>query len=134
MDRTSKAKAGAETPGAVMLKRVYQPAEDHDGLRVLVDRIWPRGLTKAEARIDVWLKDAAPSTALRQRFGHRPDRWSEFQRRYLAELKDAPAFAELQRLAGLGDLTLVYAAKDEDHNNAVVLAERLRASPPSPKS
>lgn len=114
--------------GLVKLKRVYLPPDPDDGMRVLVDRMWPRGLTKAEAAIDVWLKEAAPSADLRKWFGHRPERWPEFRRRYMSELKDNPAVGQLQDLARRGDLTLLYAAKDEAHNNAVALADHLGAA------
>ena len=110
----------------VALKRAYEAASDSDGTRVLVDRLWPRGVTKAKARIDVWLKDVAPSTQLRKWFGHDPDKWTEFQRRYRAELKGSEALAELRKLAREGHVTLVYGAKDEEHNDAVVLAKLLR--------
>jgi uncharacterized protein YeaO (DUF488 family) len=108
--------------GATRLKRAYLAADDGDGMRVLVDRLWPRGVSKAEAKIDLWAKEAAPSAALRQWFGHRPTRWPEFRRRYLDELQDNPQIETLRTLARRGVLTLVYAAKDETHNNAVVLA------------
>ena len=110
----------------VALKRAYEAASNSDGTRVLVDRLWPRGVTKAKARIDVWLKDVAPSTQLRKWFGHDPDKWTEFQRRYRAELKGSEALAELRKLAREGHVTLVYGAKDEEHNDAVVLAKLLR--------
>jgi uncharacterized protein YeaO (DUF488 family) len=105
----------------VSLKRVYEPPESTDGERVLVDRIWPRGITKEKAKIDLWLKDAAPSTELRRWFGHDPERWPEFQRKYRAELEGSPALAALKEVARKTKVTLVYAAKDENHNNAVVL-------------
>lgn len=107
----------------VMLKRAYEPAAKADGKRVLVDRLWPRGITKAKAHIDLWLKEVAPSTELRQWFHHEVANWPEFQKRYRAELKGNAAFAELKALAADGDLTLVYSAKDETHNQAVVLKQ-----------
>jgi uncharacterized protein YeaO (DUF488 family) len=113
--------------GRVRIKRIYEPAEAGDGLRVLVDRLWPRGVSKAA--IDLWLKEVAPSTGLRRWFDHRPDRWAEFQRRYQIELAQNPAIARLRDLAGRSDLTLLYAAKDETHNHAVVLAACL--APPN---
>ena len=110
----------------VQLRRAYDPPSAQDGLRILVDRIWPRGVRKAQARIDVWLKDVAPSTALRQWFGHDPARWSEFRRRYRTELKQQPErVAELRALARKGRVTLVFGARDERHNQAVVLKELL---------
>ena len=115
-----------ETP--IRIKRVYEAASTEDGRRVLVDRLWPRGLSKAEARLDEWLKEVAPSHELRRWFGHDPARWQEFRRRYAEELDGNPAFARLQAMAREGPLTLVYAARDEAHNDAVVLAERLARS------
>jgi uncharacterized protein YeaO (DUF488 family) len=111
----------------IALKRVYDDRSPEDGFRVLVDRLWPRGLDKATAGIDLWFKDAAPSTELRRWFGHDPDRWAEFQRRYRAELADnAAALARLTALAREHKkLTLLYAAKDTAHNHAVVLRDVL---------
>lgn len=111
----------------VMLKRAYAPADASDGMRILVDRLWPRGVSKARAHLDLWLKDVAPSTELRKWFDHDPTKWVEFKRRYRAELKHNPAFAELQQMAGKHDLTLVYAARDQQHNEAVVLQQLLQA-------
>lgn len=111
------------------LKRAYEPAGPDDGCRVLVDRLWPRGVTKAQAHLDLWLKDVAPSTGLRQWFGHDPAKWDEFRRRYLAELAEpgpAAALAELQRLAADGPLTLVYSTREEARNHAIVLREVLQ--------
>ncbi len=109
----------------VMLKRAYELPAKHDGQRILVDRLWPRGLGRATARIDLWLKEVAPSAELRRWFGHDPEKWTEFRKRYRAELEDNPAWPELQALARQGDLTLVYAAKDQLHNQAVVLKQLL---------
>lgn len=109
----------------ISLKRAYEPAAESDGTRILIDRLWPRGVTKAKARIDLWLKDVAPSTELRKWFGHDPDKWPEFQKKYRAELKGSPALAELRKLARQGHVTLVYSAKDELHNDAVVLGKIL---------
>ena len=108
------------------VKRVYEAPAQEDGLRVLVDRVWPRGLSKEKARIDHWLKEVAPSTALRQWFGHAPERWKEFRHRYRSELKRnlAPLDA-LRSLVRGKSATLVYGARDEQHNQAVVLAEIL---------
>jgi uncharacterized protein YeaO (DUF488 family) len=112
--------------GEISIKRAYEPPSDSDGRRVLVDRLWPRGISKAEARLDDWMKDVAPSDALRRWFGHQPERWGEFRRRYREELDGNPAVETLRKLAAEGPLTLVYGARDEAHNDAVVLAERLR--------
>ena len=113
----------------VRLKRVYEPAAPDDGVRVLVDRLWPRGLRKADAAIDRWMKDIAPSTQLRQWFGHDPERWPEFRRRYTRELQQqAVAVEELQELARSGPVTLVFAARDEAHNDAIVLRDALLQS------
>jgi len=114
--------------GVVLVKRIYEPAEAGDGVRVLVDRLWPRGVSKAEAAIDLWLKEAAPSSELRRWFDHRVDRWPEFQRRYRTELAHNPSVAQLRGLAGQSDLTLLYAAKDKAHNHALVLAGQLVAA------
>jgi uncharacterized protein YeaO (DUF488 family) len=110
----------------IRIKRVYLPPESSDGQRVLVDRLWPRGLAKADAQPTLWLKEAGPSTALRQWFGHDPARWAEFRSRYRLELAANPAVAILRDLATKGDLALLYAAHDEAHNQAVVLAEFLQ--------
>lgn len=107
------------------IKRIYEPAEPSDGLRVLVDRIWPRGISKARAQIDSWAKDLAPSTDLRKWFDHAPARWAEFRRKYRAELRERSD--DLKRLTGAGDrpVTLLYSARDVEHNQAVVLKELL---------
>ena len=105
----------------VSIKRVYDPPAGSDGKRILIDRLWPRGLTKQQAAVDLWMKDVAPSTSLRQWFGHDPARWVEFQRRYTAELAHGTALAELRKAAAEGHVTLVYGAKDKQHNDAVVL-------------
>ena len=109
------------------IKRVYDPPSAEDGTRVLVDRLWPRGVKKADAKVDLWLKDAAPSAELREWFGHDPQKWKEFQARYRKELADnAEALAPLHDLVDHGKpLTLLFAAKDEEHNNAVVLKDFL---------
>lgn len=106
---------------SIFLKRAYELPVKTDGMRVLVDRLWPRGLTKIKAKIDLWLKDVAPSTELRKWFGHDPEKWPEFQKKYCAELKGNLALSELRALSRQGDITLVYAAKDELRNEAVVL-------------
>ena len=112
----------------VMLKRAYESPAKTDGKRILVDRLWPRGLTKVKAKSDLWLKDVAPSTELRQWFGHDPEKWLEFKKRYRAELKDNPALSELQALSRQGNITLIYAARDQLHNEAVVLKQILDRS------
>jgi uncharacterized protein YeaO (DUF488 family) len=110
----------------VRLKRAYEPPEPSDGTRILIDRLWPRGVSKAEAAIDRWEKELAPSAELRTWFGHDPARFAEFERRYVAELrKHRAALAELRALARKGTVTLVYAARDETHNDAVVLRKLL---------
>lgn len=109
----------------VQLKRAYETPSPDDGMRVLVDRLWPRGLAKSKAAIDHWLKDVAPSDELRRWFGHDPARWAEFQRRYKAELSHNAALDELRSLARKERLTLVYSAHDEAHNQAVVLKDVL---------
>ncbi len=117
----------------IHLKRVYEPPAEADGRRILVERLWPRGLTKERAAVDVWLKDVAPSAELRTWFGHDPAKWAEFQRRYLAELRDNPEpVRELRRLVREGPVTLVYAARDEQRNGAVVLKAFLQRKSASP--
>lgn len=108
------------------LKRAYEPAKADDGARILVDRLWPRGVSKAAAGIDEWLKEIAPSTELRKWFGHDPTRWNEFQRRYRSELREhEDALARIRALAKKQTVTLVYSAHDEQHNDAVVLRDVL---------
>lgn len=110
----------------VRLKRVYDKPARADGWRVLVDRVWPRGLTKKEAQIDDWLKEIAPSTRLRKWFGHDPARWNEFKKRYAAELNDQHEQVEkLAREARKRTVTLLFGAKDIEHNNAVALKEHI---------
>jgi uncharacterized protein YeaO (DUF488 family) len=107
----------------IKIKRVYEKPDKTDGTRILVDRLWPRGLTKAKAKVDLWLKEIAPSTELRKWFGHEPDKWAEFKKRYHAELKkNGEQAALLKEEIEKGVVTLVYGAKDEEHNEAVVLA------------
>ena len=111
----------------VRLKRAYEPAGAADGYRVLVDRLWPRGVSKERARLDEWARELAPSTELRTWFGHDPAGFAEFRRRYLEELAArAEKLGELRGRARKGTVTLVYAARDDRHNDAVVLAELLR--------
>lgn len=110
----------------IVLKRAYEPADASDGSRVLVDRLWPRGVAKADAKLDAWMKEIAPSTELRKWFGHDPARWEEFQARYREELDaHGDLIADLRTLARKGRLTLVYSARDEARNDAVVLRARL---------
>ncbi len=110
----------------IRIRRVYELPDKQDGVRILVDRLWPRGLTKAKASVDLWLKDVAPSTELRKWFGHDPAKWTEFQKRYRAELKENDKQVELLMAEiAKGVVTLAYGAKDEDHNEAVVLQEFL---------
>ena len=108
------------------IKRVYEPSSADDGQRVLVDRLWPRGLRKADARLTLWLKDVAPSPALRVWFGHDPARFAEFSRRYRKELAGLPALTELRQLGKKNQVTLLYAAHDPDVNHAAVLLSVLR--------
>ncbi|AEH90100.1 MULTISPECIES: DUF488 domain-containing protein [Mesorhizobium] len=110
------------------VKRIYEPPASDDGQRVLVDRVWPRGVSKKDAALTQWLKDIAPSDELRKWFGHEPARWAEFQKRYRAELDgNDEAVTQLRGLLRQGKVTLLYGAHDEAHNNAVALAGYLRA-------
>ena len=106
----------------IQLKRVYEPPDSHDGRRFLVERLWPRGMKKESLAMDGWLKDAAPSDALRKWFGHDPAKWEEFQRRYAGELENNPAaLISLLDAARQGTITLLYSSHDLEHNNALVL-------------
>ncbi len=121
----------------VAIKRIYEPATSRDGVRVLVDRLWPRGLTKAEAAIAEWLRDLAPSNELRRWYHARPDEWQSFRKKYLQELSQPEAQDSLQQLYQLAHkrkrVTLLFASKNESHNNAAVLKELLegRRKPPT---
>lgn len=123
------ASAGSPAPEPQMdfrIKRAYEPPDPGDGLRILVDRLWPRGISRQKAALDQWMKDVAPSTSLREWFGHDPARWQEFRRRYIDELRGkAPLVAQLRALAKERPVTLVYSARDQLHNDAVVLREVL---------
>lgn len=110
----------------VNIKRVYEEPEKSDGFRILVDRVWPRGMTKEKAAVDLWLKEAGPSTELRKWFNHDSEKWSEFKKRYLKELKDNEVIQEIKGHEKKGKVTLVYSARDEEHNQAVVLREFLQ--------
>ena len=111
----------------IRLKRVYEPPSRTDGSRILVDRLWPRGLTKERAAVTLWLKDVAPSTELRKWFGHAPARWKPFQARYRKELREKKDVLELlKRKSKAHTVTLVYAARDEQHNEALVLKRILQ--------
>jgi uncharacterized protein YeaO (DUF488 family) len=115
----------------IRLKRAYEPAVSSDGYRVLIDRLWPRGVSRDQARLDGWERELAPSAELRQWFGHQPGRFEEFRRRYIEELdQQRQRLTELRRRARDGTLTLVYAAHDSEHNDAVVLAGVLRRGLP----
>lgn len=115
----------------IRLKRAYEPPAPSDGYRVLIDRLWPRGVSRERARLDEWDQELPPSTKLREWFGHEPSRFEEFRRRYIEELRgQGPRLTELRRRARTGTLTLVYAARDTEHNDAVVLAQVLRRGLP----
>lgn len=104
------------------IKRAYEPAKKNDGIRILIDRLWPRGISKKKAKIDLWLKEIAPSTELRKWFSHDPKKWKEFKRRYIIELKkNKESIVTLRKTLKKDKVTLIYAAKDEEHNNATVL-------------
>jgi uncharacterized protein YeaO (DUF488 family) len=113
-------------PHRIKLKRAYDPPARDDGIRILVDRLWPRGVKKTAASIDEWMKEIAPSTSLRKWFSHDPSKWQEFRRRYQKEIAEHPI--ELDRLRALvqhGPITLVFSARDQEHNDAVVLRDML---------
>lgn len=115
--------------GVIRVKRIYDAVADEDGMRILVDRIWPHGVSRAAARIDWWSKEAAPSHELRRWFSHEPERWTEFKRRYFSELDRTPdAWVPLIHECRNGNVTLLYAASDGSHNNAVALCEYLSAN------
>ncbi|NHO30169.1 DUF488 family protein [Acetobacter farinalis] len=131
--------ASAHSCADIQVRRIYEAPSPEDGARVLVDRLWPRGVSKERAALDLWLKDIAPSTELRQWFGHEPARWTGFRERYRAELEANPAcVAQLETLARKGRLTLLFGARDTEQNEAVVLAEylqdRLKHTPHSPNT
>jgi len=110
----------------IITKRAYEPPSESDGYRVLVDRVWPRGLNKDQLRIDCWMKAIAPSNDLRKWFNHEPGKWAGFKKRYFAQLREQrEELCKLLEQAGAGPLTLVYGARDESHNNAVALREYL---------
>jgi len=114
-------------PAPIQTKRAYEEPEPGDGYRVLIDHIWPRGVAKERAKLDEWAKELAPSGELRKWFDHEPDRFPEFRSRYRSELEErGKKLEELRGRAKAGPLTIVYAARDQEHNNAVVLAELLR--------
>lgn len=116
------------------LKRAYEPVSRTDGIRLLVERLWPRGIAKSDLALDEWLKDVGPTTALRKWFGHDPDKWDEFRRRYFSELDSRPdAWKPILSAARRGTVTLVYSSHDTEHNNAVALREYLRAKARRPR-
>ena len=115
----------------ISLKRVYEPPSNADGLRILVERLWPRGLSKGAAKIDWWLREAAPSTELRKWFGHKPEKWPEFKRRYFKELNShREILMPIRERMRRGRVTFVFAAKEERFNNAVALKEYLERRMP----
>jgi uncharacterized protein YeaO (DUF488 family) len=122
----------------IAVKRIYEAASSADGVRVLVDRLWPRGLTKEAATVKFWLRDLAPSTELRHWFHANPEAWQLFRKRYLKELTNPAASAAVEKLHGLAEgkrkVTLLYASKNEEHNNAIVLKELLEGRPKPPSS
>ncbi len=120
----------------IKTKRIYDPASPQDGRRILIDRLWPRGIKKEEAKIDEWLRDIAPSTELRKWFSHDPEKWQEFRRRYKRELMNKSELVQsVKATAKKGTITLLFAAKDTEHVNAAVLKEVLESSPAKePKS
>jgi uncharacterized protein YeaO (DUF488 family) len=122
----NKIKKGIFEIMKILIKRVYEKPDKKDGIRILVDRLWPRGLTKEKAGVDLWLKEIAPSPELRKWFGHDPVKWKDFQKKYIQELKNnKQPVAVLKEQAKKGVVTLIYGAKDEEHNGALVLKEWL---------
>lgn len=113
----------------VRIKRIYEPAADSDGLRILIDRIWPQNISRFDAKIDLWQREIAPTIELRRWFAHKPERWEEFQKRYRAELKANPALAELRRICRRKSVTLLYAARNTENNHALVLQSVLNRPP-----
>lgn len=111
----------------IFLKRIYEASEVEDGYRVLVDRLWPRGISKAHAKVDLWLKEIAPSTALRKWFSHDPEKWDEFKSRYFAELDNSRYIKPLIKTIHETNVTLIYSSRDTQHNHAVVLHEYLES-------
>jgi uncharacterized protein YeaO (DUF488 family) len=117
---------GANAKMTISLKRIYEPIEEQDGYRVLVDRLWPRGISKKDAAIDLWLKESAPSTELRQWFNHEATKWETFKVRYFTELNAKQSYLQpLIEAANAGKLTLIYSSRDMEHNQAVALREYL---------
>ncbi len=131
MTPVTREEAAAGVPGwtgRIQTRRVYSPPSPEEGRRFLVDRIWPRGLSRDDPRVGEWVKEVAPSDELRKSFGHRPDRWEEFRRRYFGELDARPeAWRALLEAARRGPVTLVFSARDEERNNAAALKEYLEA-------
>jgi uncharacterized protein YeaO (DUF488 family) len=125
-DAKHKTAGGRRPPEGILLKRAYDAASPEDRQRFLVERLWPRGVKKSRLKLDGWLKDVAPSTALRQWFGHDPDKWTRFRERYFAELRaNPPALGELVAAARDGRVTLIFSSRDAEHNNAVALRQFL---------
>ena len=114
----------------IQIKRIYEPPQKDDGYRILVDRLWPRGISKEKAKIDLWLKEIAPSNELRKWFGHNDDKWEEFKKKYAEELKEKDKQEPLKKISQLerekGIITLLFSAKDNEHNNAIALIELLK--------
>jgi uncharacterized protein YeaO (DUF488 family) len=121
----------------IRMRRAYEKPDQKDGFRVLVDRVWPRGVRKDDLRLDAWLKEVAPSTQLRKWFGHDPDKWTEFKRRFASELNDRPearqALEELEKRSRQGRVTLVYGARETRYNNAAALKDYLEENANQPE-
>jgi uncharacterized protein YeaO (DUF488 family) len=129
MTRRRTPKRASANRSTLRAKRIYEDPSTEDGYRVLIDHIWPRGVTRERARLDSWAKELAPSAELREWFGHSPTRFARFRTRYRRELEaHADILDELRRRAASGPVTILYAARDEEHNNAVVLVELLKHS------
>jgi uncharacterized protein YeaO (DUF488 family) len=121
--------SGRTDASKLRIRRAYEARQPDDGRRVLVDRLWPRGLSKHDLEDALWIRDVAPSASLRKWFGHKPERWTEFRRRYFAELRVNPAVKILRDIIAAGPVTLIYGAHDKTHNQAVALAEYLDQAP-----
>lgn len=122
-----------EVNDVIRIKRIYDPLDSKEGVRILVDRLWPRGIKKEKAKVDIWMKEIAPSPGLRKWFNHEPTKWEGFKKAYKEELEHSKAIGELERYIGVNKkITLLYAASDQEHNHALVLLDYIREKFPLP--